>query len=176
MLRRDGRNALTSRAYARDFNKVQSVGSLTSTTRTADQTDAAIFWHDHIFALWNRVFRILAADHGLPIADSARLCATANLAAADAAIGCWNDKYHWNSWRPITAIRETDSDGTPCFSPALCAAGRTRAGRRRGGVRGGDRLELFPHESSDASGADGHRVVVAGSAGQRDGRREHRLP
>ena len=44
---------------------------------------------------------------------SARLFAMANLAAADGAIGCWNDKYYWNFWRPITAIREADSDGNP---------------------------------------------------------------
>ena len=63
--------------------------------------------------LWNRVFRTLAAPQHLDIVDSARLLATENLAAADAAIGCWNNKYHWNSWRPITAIREAASDGNP---------------------------------------------------------------
>jgi PAP2 superfamily len=41
------------------------------------------------------------------------MLAMTNLAAADAAIGCWNDKYHWNFWRPMTAIREADSDGNP---------------------------------------------------------------
>src|SRR5439155_139590 len=43
MLRTDGPNALTSADYAEDFNEVKEVGSLTSTTRTADETDAAIF-------------------------------------------------------------------------------------------------------------------------------------
>jgi hypothetical protein len=128
MLRSDGPNALTSRAYAKDFNEVKAIGALHSTTRTPDQTDAAIFWQDHAFALWNRVFRTLAAEHHLGTAESARLFATTNLAAADAAIGCWNNKYHYNSWRPITAIREADTDGnpattadpgwTPLFDPA----------------------------------------------------------
>jgi hypothetical protein len=128
MLRSAGPNPLTSRAYARDFNEVKAIGALHSTTRTPDQTDAAIFWQDHAFALWNRVFRSLAAEHHLATADSARLLATTNLAAADAAIGCWNNKYHYNSWRPITAIREADTDGnpattadpawTPLFDPA----------------------------------------------------------
>ena len=132
MLRSNGPNALTSRAYARDLNEVKSVGALHSTTRTPDQTDAAIFWQDHAFALWNRVFRTLAADHHLNTADSARLFATTNLAAADAAIGCWNNKYHYNSWRPITAIREANTDGnpattadpqwTPLFDPATPVA------------------------------------------------------
>jgi hypothetical protein len=132
LLRTDAPNALTSRAYARDLNEIKSVGSLTSTTRTADQTDAAIFWQDHAFALWNRAFRAIAAERGLSIADSARLFATENLAAADAAIGCWNNKYQWNTWRPITAIREADADGnpattadpawTPLFDPATPVA------------------------------------------------------
>jgi hypothetical protein len=112
-LRTDGPNALTSRAYTRDFNEIKSVGALHSTTRTADQTDAAIFWQEPIFALFNRIFRTLAADRQLGLADSARLFAVTDLAAADAAIGCWNDKYHWNFWRPVTAIREAAGDGNP---------------------------------------------------------------
>ena len=113
MLRTDGPNALTSAAYTEDFNEVKELGSLTSTTRTADETDAAIFWQDQAMALWNRIFRTLAASQNLNIVDSARLFAMENLAAADAAIGCWNDKYYWQFWRPITAIREADTDGDP---------------------------------------------------------------
>ena len=113
MLRTDGPNALTSADYAEDFNEVKELGSLTSTTRTADQTDAAIFWQDQAMALWNRIFRTLAASQNLDIVDSARLFAMENLAAADALIGCWNDKYYWQFWRPITAIREADTDGNP---------------------------------------------------------------
>src|SRR5881296_1374614 len=113
MLRTDGPNALTSADYAEDFNEVKEVGSLTSTTRTADETDAAIFWADNGNLLWNRIFRTLAASQGLDIVENARLFAMTNLAAADAAIGCWNDKYYWQFWRPIAAIREADTDGNP---------------------------------------------------------------
>jgi hypothetical protein len=113
MLRTDGPNALTSAAYTEDFNEVKELGSLYSTTRTSDQTDAAIFWQGHAHALFNGIFRTLAASQGLDIVDSARLFAMENLAAADAAIGCWNDKYYWQFWRPITAIREADTDGNP---------------------------------------------------------------
>ena len=132
MLRSHGPNPLTSRAYTKDFNEIKLVGALHSPIRTPDQTSAAIFWQDHAFALWNRAFRTLAAARHLSIADSARLFASENLAAADAAIGCWNDKYHWNSWRPITAVREAASDGnpsteadpawTPLFDPATPVA------------------------------------------------------
>jgi hypothetical protein len=113
MLRSDGPNALTSAAYAEDFNEIKELGSLTSTNRTADETAAAIFWQDSGPAIWNRVYRSLAMGHNLDIADSARLFAMTNLAAADGSIGCWNDKAYWSSWRPITAIREAASDGNP---------------------------------------------------------------
>ncbi len=113
MLRTDGPNALTSAAYTEDFNEIKELGSLTSTTRTADETDAAIFWQDHFLALWNRILRTLAASRNLDIVDSARLFAMENLAGADAYIGSWNDKYYWQFWRPITAIREADTDGNP---------------------------------------------------------------
>ena len=113
MLRTDGPNALTSAAYAEDFNEVKELGSLASTSRSADQTQAAIFWQDSGPAIWNRVVRALTASEGLDIADSARLFAMTNLAAADGSIGCWSDKYYWNFWRPITAIREAATDGNP---------------------------------------------------------------
>ncbi len=133
MLRTDPPNAVTSGAYAEDYNEVKSLGSLTSTTRTADEKQAAIFWQDHGPAIWNRVMRSLATRPGSEAADNARLFATANLAAADASIGCWNNKYYWNFWRPITAIREGDNDGnpategdpnwTPLFDPSVAVSG-----------------------------------------------------
>jgi hypothetical protein len=53
------------------------------------------------------------ANHGVDIADQARLLAMMNLSAADAAINCWNDKYHFDFWRPWQAIRQADLDGNP---------------------------------------------------------------
>jgi hypothetical protein len=117
MLRTDGPNALSSAAYAEDFDEVRRLGSLTSKRRTADQTQAAIFWQDSGPAIWNRVFRALATARGLGVVDSARLLAMTNLAAADGSIGCWKDKYHWSFWRPITAIREAGADGNPATAP-----------------------------------------------------------
>ena len=111
MLRTDGPNRLRSRAYARDLNEVESLGSLTSTTRTPDQTMAAIFWQSQPGGLYGGVMRSLSARYGLSTAENARLFAMVSLAAADGAIGCWNDKYYWNFWRPIDAIRGADADG-----------------------------------------------------------------
>ncbi len=127
MVRSDGPNALSSKAYAEDFNEVKQVGSRTSTTRTADQTEAAIWWQSN-GAFWNGVTRGLSAEHGLDIVENARLFAMEDLAAADGFIGCYKDKYYWKFWRPVTAIREADTDGnpateadpnwTPLFDPA----------------------------------------------------------
>jgi PAP2 superfamily len=117
MLRSDGPNPLTSAAYAEDFNEVKEVGSLTSTTRTADQTDAALFWQTNGPGLWNGVMNTLAVNRGLDSADSSRLFAMANLAMADGVIGCWDDKYRWSFWRPVSAIREVASDGNPATEP-----------------------------------------------------------
>jgi PAP2 superfamily len=113
MLRTDGPNALTSRAYARDFNEVKEIGSLTSTIRTPDQTMAAIFWQSQPGGLYGGLMRSLSTRYGLSTEQNARLFAMVGLAMADGAIGCWNDKYYWNFWRPIDAIRLAATDGNP---------------------------------------------------------------
>jgi hypothetical protein len=113
LFRSDGPNVLTSAAYAADLNEVESLGSATSTTRTADETDAAIWWQDHGVALWNRMLRNISVGQGLDIIGAARLMAMTDLAGADALISCWNDKYYYSFWRPITAIRLADTDGNP---------------------------------------------------------------
>jgi hypothetical protein len=111
--RSDGPNALDRKRYAREFAEVKSIGSLDSTTRTADQTDMARFWAEHALAMWSRVFRQLSSDHRLGSAENSRFFAMLYLTAADAAISCWDDKAHWDFWRPITAIREAETDSNP---------------------------------------------------------------
>jgi hypothetical protein len=118
-----GPNDLKSAAYAADYNEVKGLGGdgvTTATARTADQTHKAIFWQSTggPALLWNGVARNLAEDpaQALDNADSARLLAMMNLSGADAAINCWNDKYHFDFWRPWTAIRYAD-DGNPATAP-----------------------------------------------------------
>ena len=113
--RTDGPNALTSAAYAEDFNEVKALGSANSTTRTPEQTHIAIWWQSPSTLAWNGVARNLVEDgnYGVDMVGSARLFAMLNLTAADAAINCWNDKYYWDFWRPWHAIREADRDGNP---------------------------------------------------------------
>jgi hypothetical protein len=111
--RGDGPNPLASGAYAEEFNEVKELGELHSSTRTPDQTAAAVFWQFAPIRLWNRLSRDLAGRFGLDGADQARLYAEVNLAAADAATVCWNNKYYFKFWRPMAAIREADTDGNP---------------------------------------------------------------
>jgi hypothetical protein len=115
--RTEGPNALTSAAYAADFNEVKALGSLNSTVRTVDQTHIAIFWQSNPVATWNSVARQLVDLYGVDVSDSARLFAMQNLSAADAAISAWNDKYYRDFWRPWDAIPRAAEDGNPATAP-----------------------------------------------------------
>ena len=115
-LRTDGPQKLGSRVYAKELNEVKAIGSLTSTTRTPDQTDSALFHNDTVDQ-FDRTMRTLSASQGLDTAETARLLAMGHLALADSMIACFNDKYYWNFWRPITAIREAAHDGNPRTHP-----------------------------------------------------------
>jgi len=108
-----GPNPLWSRAYARDFNEVKTLGAFASPTRTADQTMAAIFWQAQPMQLYSGVAGILSARYGLSTAENARLFGKLMLGSADASIACWNDKYRRLFWRPIDAIHLADTDGNP---------------------------------------------------------------
>ena len=108
---------LDSRRYAREFEEVKSVGSATSTTRSEDQTRAARYWAENPPATWNRIFQTLSAQQGLSLVDNARFFAMLYMTAADGLISVWDDKAHWSFWRPITAIREADTDGNQRTEP-----------------------------------------------------------
>ena len=116
--------ALNSPAYTAEFNEVKRLGGDglpggTPSDRTTEQTYIAKWWQSNPVASWNDVARQLIARNHLDAADSARLLAMQNLAAADAAINDWNDKYHFSFWRPFQAIRRAGepAEGNPDTSP-----------------------------------------------------------
>ena len=122
--RSDGPLALDSAAYAAEFNEVKALGGdgvVTASTRTPDESHNAVFWQSAggPALLWNGVARNLAEDPAmaLDLADTAILLAMMNLSGADAAINCWNDKYHFDFWRPWQAIRQADLDDNPATEP-----------------------------------------------------------
>ena len=114
-------DALTSAAYTADFIEVKRVGSATAplVDRSADQTYIAKWWQSNPMVSWNDVARQLITRNHLDISDAARLLAMENLAAADAAINTWNNKYHFSFWRPFQAIRRAADDGNSATSPDL---------------------------------------------------------
>jgi PAP2 superfamily len=106
--------ALDSAQYATDFNEVKLMGSSSSAYRTTDQTQLALFWHPgNPPDFWNPVALSLAAERHFNRLQTARLLAHLNLAMADAMIGCWDAKYTYVFWRPITAIRLADPMENP---------------------------------------------------------------
>src|SRR5215213_11402833 len=109
--------ALDSAAYAAELNEVKALGSATSVVRTPTQTYIARWWQSNPVASWNAVARDLIARKNLDVVDSARLLAMQNLSAADASINCWNDKYHWDFWRPWNAITRAAEDGNADTDP-----------------------------------------------------------
>jgi hypothetical protein len=112
-LRPHGPPHLESGLYARDYQEVKDYGGNdpNTTRRTQAQTDLATFYSDNFVMLWQRTLRGIATTYVENLGDSARMFALAHLAAADAAIGAWDAKLYYNFWRPITAIRNADTDG-----------------------------------------------------------------
>jgi Domain of unknown function (DUF4114)/PAP2 superfamily len=114
--RPDAQPALTSAEYAKDFNLTKEVGSVNSTIRTADQTEIAKFWADGGGTYtppghWNDIANQLLSKNNVSLVESAHTLGLLNIALADAAIACWDAKYTYNAWRPVTAIRQADLDG-----------------------------------------------------------------
>ncbi|MFL5918283.1 MAG: vanadium-dependent haloperoxidase [Gaiellaceae bacterium] len=104
---------LDSAAYAEDLNEVKRIGKIDSAVRMPGETHAAAFWQSNPGVNYNAIARRFVDQLSLDVTDSARLFAVLDLSAADALINTWHDKYHWNFWRPITAIRHADMDGNP---------------------------------------------------------------
>ncbi len=108
-----GPPALDSKKWAREYNEVKEIGSSTtpSTIRTPDQTLAARFWAEPPVQQARGAFRKFILDHQLDVADAARFMAMIQVTYADALIACFDAKYHYAFWRPITAIRAGGTDG-----------------------------------------------------------------
>jgi hypothetical protein len=104
---------INSADYTADFNDVKTLGKATGSTRTADQSQIAIFWLENIPLSFNRIARTMATQKNLGAWETARLFALLQIAEADANIGCFESKFYYNYWRPITAVRLGDTDGNP---------------------------------------------------------------
>jgi hypothetical protein len=108
-----GPTPLASEEWAEDYNLTKAWGSLTNSLRNNEQTTIGLFWTPNPGNPFTGMLTDLAITHGLSTLDSARLFAMTWTGYGDAFIGCMNAKYHFNFWRPVTAIQEGDTDGNP---------------------------------------------------------------
>jgi hypothetical protein len=111
--RPSGPPALTSDQYTADFNEVKIIGEKNSSTRSAEQTEIAVFWNGNTPSYWNRIAMSVAGERHTKLLKNARLLALLNVAMADAIISCWEAKYTYVFWRPVTAIQLASTDGNP---------------------------------------------------------------
>jgi hypothetical protein len=111
--RADAPPPLSSQQYATDYYEVKTLGALSNSKRTPEQTRLASFFAGNLFILYNQTLRDVAAWNTDNIGDNARLLALGTLAIADSFITSWDSKKQYPLWRPITAIREGENDGNP---------------------------------------------------------------
>jgi hypothetical protein len=112
-----GPPTLDSEAFARDMLEIQSVGARRSTSRTAEQSEVAIFWTVSTHMPFNAAARAAATTRAHSLVDNARLFALLNMAGVDSQIACWHWKYQVNFWRPVTAIRAADRAKNMALKP-----------------------------------------------------------
>ena len=105
--------AVDSPEYAADYEEVQRLGCTACPDRTAEQTEIGAFWVENVSSSTNRVARYMAQQEKLDGWETARLFALLHIAQIDANISSFEGKYHYNYWRPITAIWAGDNDGNP---------------------------------------------------------------
>src|SRR6185503_15176381 len=117
-----------------------------SAFRPQDRADVAVFYAATApVPVWNAAAAQVARAQGRSLSENARTLALVNMAIADAQMSVFDTKYHYNFWRPETAIRAGDSDGnpltrgdpdfepfvvTPCFPSYASAHGSSSAAAR----------------------------------------------
>ena len=113
--------ALSDPEYAAELNELKVMGIFSGSARTPDQSELALFWAGNTALYWNRIAAQVSVERGLTLNENAHLFALLNVSMADAGIACWDGKYRYVFWRPITAIRAglTPTDAEPNWVPWL---------------------------------------------------------
>lgn len=109
----DGPHPVSSAEYAKDLAYVKTIGHVTSTIRTPEQSEIAKFWYEDSPIGWNRIANTVVRQRRLDPWSAARTFALVNFAMADGFIAGFEAKYRFRFWRPITAIRNAAIDGNP---------------------------------------------------------------
>ena len=113
--------ALDSLEYAKELDELFKMGVYSGSGRNQDQSDLALFWAGNSALFWNRIASQVSVERGLSFTENAHLFALLNVTMADAGIACWDGKYRYVFWRPISAIRDgfTPADSVPAWIPWL---------------------------------------------------------
>ena len=105
---------LTSNAYTKTYNEVVTVGSVNSTERPPDRANVALFYAaSSPTQVFNQAAEQVAQEQGSSLSENARALALINMAMSDSLVASFLNKYHYNFWRPETAIHAGDTDGSP---------------------------------------------------------------
>ena len=108
---------ITSAEYTSAFLEVKELGRHESASRTPDQSHLAMWWKDFAENSHNRLARQLASEGEMELWDGARMFALLNMGIYDAYVNVFENKFHFNHWRPYTAIRWAANDGNPDTEP-----------------------------------------------------------
>ena len=96
------------------------MGVFRGSSRTADESEYVLFWAGNTPLYWNRIAAQISTERSLSLTENAHLFGLLNVTMTDAVIACWDSKYRYVFWRPITAIRAGDIDGNiPPLIPTL---------------------------------------------------------
>lgn len=154
--------ALQTGLYAQDYEEVKLLGSLNSPFRPQDRTDVARFYNAASpVQIWNSAARQASAAQGMTLSENARIFALLAMGMGDAAIACWDTKYHYDLWRPQTAIRNGDIDGNgltdadPNWVPLITTPAHPTYASGHATVSGAAREVL-----RQAFGRRGHQVTL----------------
>ena len=158
--------ALSSAQYATELNETEAFGSKTSAVRTADQTAIAYFWNANAINQVNQTLRTAATQHSMDLVDTVRLLAAGNMVSTDAGMACFDSKYTYQLWRPITAIRNADIDGNaattadPAWTPLLATPNHPEYPSQHGCV-----TSALAQVLANALGTTNINATIAGAQG-----------
>jgi len=100
--------ALDSDEYAESFNETKRVGVFKDYERTEDETIATVIFDSQ--DPHPMIFRVIA-KRDLSLFEQARILAIYDMTTDDVTLAQFAGKLHFQSWRPVTAIRRADLDG-----------------------------------------------------------------
>ena len=149
--------ALTSTQYATELAEVKAYGAIDSGVRTSDQTNIAWFWNGNVINQMSQTLRDVATQHSMDLVDTVRLLAAGVMVPTDAGIGCWDSKYHYMWWRPVTAIRNDGNLADATWTPLVTTPNHMEYPSAHGCVTGAFSLVL-----ADLLGTENLNVTIQG--------------